>query len=229
MDDSEHLGNFVPAAREYLGNIEIQLLQMQAMGPDLDDNLVNTVFLAIQSVNEAAAFHSLKPIGALARRIGDVLATVRDNKLVINASNVGVMLEAVARLKTMIESIETCDEIDNSWLCEKLDEVAAADVLSTPVSLADALEPEKTVPKPTHRSGSAAQPKTPAPKGVWTSNNEPNNKAPSDPAANSTKDSSLAERVGDVFDAIEDGLNEVQNPPATSPPRPAPPQEDEAS
>lgn len=126
MDDSELLVDFVEEAREHLGDIEIQLLQIEAMGADIDDNLVNTVFRAIHSVKGAAGFLSLTQINAVSHRLEDVLGKVRDKKLIPDAFNVDVMLKAADRLKTMIESIETSNEMDNSVVCEKLDEILRA-------------------------------------------------------------------------------------------------------
>lgn len=44
MLDAELLHDFVEEAREHLGDIEMQLLQVEAMGSDINDDLVNTVF-----------------------------------------------------------------------------------------------------------------------------------------------------------------------------------------
>jgi two-component system chemotaxis sensor kinase CheA len=255
MDDSELLVEFAEEAREHLGDIEIQLLQIEAMGEAIDDNLVNAVFRAIHSIKGAAGFLSLVQINSVAHRLEDVLGKIRETTLVPTPYNVDVMLKAADRLKSMIESIDTSNDTDNTEICEKLDailkgmenaketestEEAASESEANPEPAAQAIEEsieesttaekasggkstaverkkasrpqvaaaaaaELEAPKPTRRSGSAAQPKTPAPKG-------PGRGKKNAPATEPT----VSDRVDGTLDSIDDHLNEVEHPPAAA-------------
>lgn len=121
MDDTELLGEFVEEAREHMGDVEMQLLQIEAMGEHIDDDLVNTVFRAIHSVKGAAGFLGLTQINNVAHGLENVLGNVRDHKLTPTPFNVDVMLKAADRLRKLVESIETSNDTDNTELCAKLD------------------------------------------------------------------------------------------------------------
>ena len=123
MDDTELLGEFVEEAREHMGDIEMQLLQIEAMGEHIDDNLVNTVFRAIHSVKGAAGFLGLTQINNVSHCLENVLGNVRDHKLIPTPFNVDVMLKGADRLRKLVESIETSNDTDNTELCDKLDEL----------------------------------------------------------------------------------------------------------
>ncbi|MEM9368343.1 MAG: chemotaxis protein CheW [Planctomycetota bacterium] len=120
MDQADLLNEFVEEATEHLSDIEIQLLQIEAMGEDVDDGLVNTVFRAIHSVKGAAGFLGLTQINELSHHLEDVLGRVREGKLTPDPYNVDVMLKSADRLKTLIDDVETSNASDNSELCEKL-------------------------------------------------------------------------------------------------------------
>ena len=121
MLDAELLQEFVEEAREHLGDIEMQLLQIEAMGADINDALVNTVFRAIHSIKGAAGFLGLTQINNVSHRLENVLGKVRDHQLIPTPQNVDVMLKSADRLRKLIESVDSSNETDNSELCEKLD------------------------------------------------------------------------------------------------------------
>ncbi|KAA1257783.1 Chemotaxis protein CheA [Rubripirellula obstinata] len=121
MEDAELIHEFVEEAREHLGDVETQLLQIEAMGANINDDLVNTVFRAIHSVKGAAGFLGLTQVNNVAHSFENVLGKVRDHQLVPDPFNVDVMLKAADRLRGLMESIDTSNETDNTELCEKLD------------------------------------------------------------------------------------------------------------
>src|SRR6056297_710295 len=148
MDDSELLVEFAEEARDHLGDIEMQLLQIEAMGKDINDDLVNTVFREIHSVKGAAGFLGLTQINQIAHRLENVLGKVRDHQLIPDPYNVDVMLKAADRLGTLIEDIDNSNATENSELCEKLDEVLESISKSAPAR-ADSPNPEIQPTAPT--------------------------------------------------------------------------------
>lgn len=224
MDDSELLNEFVEEASEHLGNIELQLVQIEAMGADIDANLVDNVSRAIHFVKETAGLLALSEIKAVSHRLEHVLKKMRDRVLIPDPLNVDVMFQATDRLKTMIETIETSNETDNSVICQKLDEILNGRVVETnptpQTAIANEPKPKSTRPRvkrsdvaakaaaevksdspstgrPTHRSGSAAQPKTPSPK----------RRGLKDAA---TSGVFVAARASDMLDAITNHMADVE-------------------
>ena len=238
MDDSELLSEFVEEAREHLGNIELQLTQIGATGADIDANLVDNVARAIHFVKGAAGLLGLSQINAVSHRLEHVLKKMRDRVLIPDPLNVDVMFQATGRLKTMIETVGTSNETDNSVICQKLDEILNGRIVKTNPTprTAPANEPKPNSTRhrvkrsdvaakaaaevkldspfkgrPTHRSGSAAQPKTPSPKG----------RGRKDAA---TPGVFVAARASDLLDAIAHHMADVETaaisgsgPAATSP------------
>jgi two-component system chemotaxis sensor kinase CheA len=224
VDDSELLVDFVEEAREHLGDIEIQLLQIEAMGAAIDDNLVNTVFRAIHSVKGAAGFLGLEQINAVSHRLEDVLGKVRDKRLVPDPYNVDVMLKAADRLKSMIEDIGASNSRDNTEICDKLDAILTGLLVttSTPSLTNEPADdelaakprakraPRKTATeKPTAKkmteaenrnTGSASQPKTPAPKQRKTRQS----------TSSLANDKAVSDRVSDSLDSIDAAMADAE-------------------
>ncbi|MEM9645874.1 MAG: Hpt domain-containing protein, partial [Planctomycetota bacterium] len=123
MDDTELLAEFVEEARDHLGSVEMQLLQIEALGADINDDLVNTVFRAIHSVKGAAGFLGLTQINNVAHSLENVLGKVREHQLVPTPFNVDVMLKAADRLSNLVEDCDGSNATDNAELCGKLDEL----------------------------------------------------------------------------------------------------------
>jgi len=215
MDDSEFYLEFVEEAREHLADIEIQLLQIEAMGEAIDDNLVNTVFRAIHSIKGAAGFLGLTQINAVSHRLENVLGRVRDKDLVPNPYNVDVMLKAADRLKSLIENIESSNETDNTELCQRLDSLLEAPVSQTAAQDAgndsessqgqsESMTTRKpTVKKTTTRRTSSGTRKTRAPRGQSTRRSK------------KTKDE-VTQRVETTLDATEATLNAAESKTSSS-------------
>lgn len=125
MDESDLLFEFVEESRDHLADIETQLLQIEAYGADINDDLVNTVFRAIHSTKGAAGFLGLTQINEVSHRFENVLNNVRDHKLIPDPFNVDVMLKSADCLRNLIEEIETSNDTDNSEVISLLDQVLA--------------------------------------------------------------------------------------------------------
>lgn len=205
MLDAELLHDFVEEAREHLGDIEMQLLQIEAMGADINDDLVNTVFRAIHSIKGAAGFLGLKQINEVSHRLENVLGNVRDRKLVPDPFNVDVMLKAADRLRKLIDDIATSNDTDNVELCEKLDALLGAPA---------AKEKARPVKKAATASRGASSKQAAADKP------KPAKKKPAAPksrrrtatkTAPATSDSTVESAAEDKLDLIEAGIEEAKD------------------
>lgn len=125
MDDSDLLFEFVEESRDHLADIETQLLQIEACGAEINDDLVNTVFRAIHSTKGAAGFLGLTQINEVSHRFENVLNNVRDHKLIPDPFNVDVMLKSADCLRNLIEAVETSNDTDNGEVIALLDQVLA--------------------------------------------------------------------------------------------------------
>lgn len=232
MLDADLLHEFVEEAREHLGDIEMQLLQIEAMGADINDDLVNTVFRAIHSIKGAAGFLGLKQINEVSHRLENVLGNVRDRKLVPDPFNVDVMLKAADRLRKLIENISTSNDTDNVELCTKLDAL-----LSGPTSkpaTETAAQPAAKAGKKSVAAGGASSTKTTAtakPKVAKKKPAAPKSRRPASAkttaksAVNSDDNTNAGDAPGteksaeDNLNLIESGIEEAQQvqpaPPAT--------------
>lgn len=220
MQDVEIFNEFVEEARDHLADVESQLLQIEAFGANINDDLVNTVFRAIHSVKGAAGFLGLTQINNVAHGLENILGKVRDHQLVPDPFNVDVMLKAADRLRNLIEDIENSNATDNSELCKKLDEVlegkigaskVAATALPSDSPVQEGSEPaedDDAAPKPPRKTASTR--KKPAAK-----RRSPSKKVRKEgPAKNdSTADpANVADAVATNLDEIETQVSEASAP-----------------
>ena len=132
MDEEQLIVEFVDEAREHLADIEAQLLQIEALGKDIDDNLVNTVFRAIHSVKGAAGFLGLQTINRLSHSLENVLGKFRDHKIVPTPYNVDVLLKGADRLRALIEMVQESNTENVSELVTAIDAVLQEEVVAAP-------------------------------------------------------------------------------------------------
>ena len=123
FDDPELVAQFIAEAREHLGDVEGQFLQIEAGGQCVDVNLVNTVFRSVHSIKGAAGFLGLTTVSKLAHSLENVLGKMRTNELVPTSSNVDVMLKAADALNELFDDLESSNDVDVSPHVEVLDKI----------------------------------------------------------------------------------------------------------
>ncbi|AMV30577.1 Chemotaxis protein CheA [Pirellula sp. SH-Sr6A] len=123
FQDDELIQDFVVESSSHLADIESQLLEIEAAGDNIDIELVNTVFRAIHSVKGAAGFLSLAVINSLAHSLENVLNMIRNRELVMNKRIVNTLLRASDQLRSLVEHVESSNEVDVGNLIEELDRI----------------------------------------------------------------------------------------------------------
>lgn len=123
MDDEQLVVEFVEEAREHLADIEAQLLQIEALGADFNDDLVNTVFREIHSIKGAAGFLGLQTINRLSHSLENVLGKFREHKIIPTPYNVDVLLKGADRLRCLIEDVANSNQVDVNALVVSIDAV----------------------------------------------------------------------------------------------------------
>lgn len=209
--DADIINEFIEESREHLADIEVQLLSIEALGEDIDDDLVNTVFRAIHSTKGAAGFLGLTQINEVAHRLENVLGMIREHRLIPDPYNVDVMLKAADCLSSLIDDIDNSNDTDNSELCEKLDVVLAG--VDSPAASSDA-EGE---------SADAASDEATSPD-AESVDPKPANQADAKPASADAAKDPASDRVGVEMDRIEKVVSADLSPspaPAPATPKPA--------
>jgi two-component system chemotaxis sensor kinase CheA len=124
FQDDELVNEFVVESAAHLAEVEGQLLAIEASGEDCDPELVNTVFRAVHSVKGAAGFLGLTVINSLAHSLENVLNLIRNKELVPNSHIVNALLRAADQLVSLINSVETSNDVDVSHLVTELEGIA---------------------------------------------------------------------------------------------------------
>jgi two-component system, chemotaxis family, sensor kinase CheA len=127
FQDDELVQEFVVESSAHLAEVEGQLLAIEAAGEDYDTDLVNTVFRAVHSVKGAAGFLSLTVINSLAHSLENILNLVRNRELVPTSPIVNALLRAADQLLSLVENVESSNEVDVSHFVQELDAIAAGD------------------------------------------------------------------------------------------------------
>lgn len=124
FQDDELVNEFVVESAAHLAEVEGQLLAIEAAGENCDPELVNTVFRAVHSVKGAAGFLSLTVINSLAHSLENVLNLIRNRELIPNSHIVNALLRAADQLVSLINNVETSNEVDVSHLVVELEAIA---------------------------------------------------------------------------------------------------------
>jgi two-component system chemotaxis sensor kinase CheA len=114
MMDDETLHMYVEEAREHLGDIESNLLEVEQAGDNFDPDQVNKVFRAAHSVKGGAGFLGLNNIKELAHKIENVLDMVRNYQLSPTPDVVNIVLLAFDRLSELVDNVAESNEMDIS-------------------------------------------------------------------------------------------------------------------
>ncbi len=139
FDDAELLKEFVVESQEHLADVENQLLTLESQGDGMDVALVNTVFRAVHSIKGAAGFLGLETLQGLAHREEEVLNKLRNQELRPTSQVINTLLKATDKLKCLLDSIDSSNEIDVSEHMSALESIlngsAAAEEEPAPVAL----------------------------------------------------------------------------------------------
>lgn len=140
FQDDELIHDFVVESSTHLAEIEGQLLEIEASGDSIDVELVNTVFRAIHSVKGAAGFLSLVVINSLAHSLENVLNMIRNRELVMNKQIVNTLLRASDQLRSLVENVESSNDVDVRDLIEELDSIVRQDPSASESEVINSLE-----------------------------------------------------------------------------------------
>ena len=103
-EDTELLREFINESREHLDNIERGVLVLENR-PD-DAETLNTVFRAFHTFKGGAGFLNLIPINRLAHVLESLLDLARQNKLVIDATVIELILRGRDVLKQFLDEMD---------------------------------------------------------------------------------------------------------------------------
>jgi chemotaxis protein histidine kinase CheA len=110
--DDELAEGYLAECREHLETVEAGLLSMEKAGAQIDGDLVNGIFRAVHSVKGGAGFFDLVKIRELAHQTEDVLARLRNGKMMPTPDRVRVLLRAADKLRELIEYPDTSNKAD---------------------------------------------------------------------------------------------------------------------
>ncbi len=111
MDD-DLLKEFINECREHLVTIETDLLTLEEGGADIDETLVNKVFRAAHSIKGGSGFFGLNNVKELSHKAETVLDMIRSRKMAPNSEVTNILLAAFDKLRELINSTETSDQVD---------------------------------------------------------------------------------------------------------------------
>jgi two-component system, chemotaxis family, sensor kinase CheA len=125
-EDLEELQMYIAESREHLATIETDLLDMEAAGAAIDENLVNKVFRAAHSIKGGAGFFGLKKIQELGHKVENVLDLIRSRKITPNPEIINLLLLSFDRLREMVNDHVGSNQVDISEFVVSLSGLATA-------------------------------------------------------------------------------------------------------
>ena len=119
----EILQTFLEEAEEHLDGIEQDLLEIEEMGENIDDELVNRVFRSAHSIKGGSGFLGLDTIKDLSHSVENILDMIRNKELVPTPNIISKVLDAFDRLKDLIENASDSNNMDIVPWVEKLEKI----------------------------------------------------------------------------------------------------------
>ncbi len=127
IEDDEILQGFIEESLEHLSDIEADLLSIESGGANIDVDLVNKVFRAAHSIKGGAGFMGLTGIQELSHAMENVLGLIRSEKLIPTPEIINVLLLGSDQLQSMIENIQTSNDVDITSLLTPLNAIVDGD------------------------------------------------------------------------------------------------------
>jgi len=104
VEDESLLKDFIVEGLEYLGEIEVNVLNLEQTPDNLD--YINAVFRPFHSIKGVAGFINLQDVSGLAHEIETLLDRVRNRELSVTSEVIDIVLDGSDALKAMIGSYQ---------------------------------------------------------------------------------------------------------------------------
>jgi CheY-like chemotaxis protein len=103
---------YLAESRDHLATVQTDLLDIEARGAAIDEEVVNRVFRGVHSIKGGAGFFDLVKIRELAHKTEDVLALIRSREMTPTPELISVLMSATDRLNELIENPANSNQAD---------------------------------------------------------------------------------------------------------------------
>ena len=117
FDDPEMIEEFIEECKEYLDDMESDLLSIEKIvqeGNGIDVEVVNKIFRAIHSIKGAAGFLGFRNLARLTHEQENLLGKMRLGKVIPTTKVISILLSSIDSLKIMIFDHESSEMVDIS-------------------------------------------------------------------------------------------------------------------
>lgn len=142
IEDDEVIQIFIDESKEHLDGIEVDLLDIEQAGDNLDMDLVNKVFRAIHSIKGGAGFLGLDNIKNLSHEMENLLNLIRNSEIIPTPAVISALLSSLDMLKDLVNNHANSNDEDIS---EKLVELKGAISASLPEEKKESAEKTKDI------------------------------------------------------------------------------------
>jgi two-component system chemotaxis sensor kinase CheA len=131
LQDRELIQDFIAEARDHLGAIEVELVNLE-QNPG-DPEIINSVFRPFHTIKGVSGFLNLTRINKVTHKVESLLEEVRSGELQVTQGMTDVILDVVDMLRVLLQELEDCLEsggipdgdADVEALVQRLDAYAA--------------------------------------------------------------------------------------------------------
>jgi two-component system, chemotaxis family, sensor kinase CheA len=125
--DDALIQEFITESNDHLEAIEPDLLKMEEQVPEVDQEIVNSIFRAIHSIKGASGFFGFERLKCLSHVMESLLMRVRDGKLIPQTYMMEPLLKGVDHLREMVEDIHNSENVDTVALEKELEHYMTSD------------------------------------------------------------------------------------------------------
>jgi len=110
--DDELVQDYLAECREHLATIDVDVLDMEEAGAEIDDRTVNRIFRAAHSIKGGAGVCGLFKIRDLAHQLEDALDLIRSRRIVPTADFTSVLLLGFDRIRELLGNHRESNQAD---------------------------------------------------------------------------------------------------------------------
>lgn len=121
--DESVLQEFLAESLDHLDGIEDSLLQIEADGAEINEELVNQVFRAVHTIKGGAGFLNLQKISQVCHAQENILNLIRNRQMVPTNDVVTTLLITLDTIKTLLNDISLEADADVSSDLERLNRI----------------------------------------------------------------------------------------------------------
>ena len=143
FQDNNLIEEFVAECQDHLENVDADLLELEKENENIDIDVINRLFRAVNSMKGSAGFFGFEALKELSHAMENILNLFREKKAIPDSIKIDALFKGLDKLKEMVSDIQNSNNINYSLELDLLKNALEAKVEMKPAVAAEvALQPK---------------------------------------------------------------------------------------